>query len=149
MLRSSHLPNSQCNIVTLIIALLLSGLIIDLGGGPSHERTGFRVRRLVSSTRLAKLTKRWYEPVLETSRRFQSCRSREQYQHGPLLGICVCDHSSFFLVPGSGACRHVSTDAYSMQFVPICVVLRQKQKILARTSPKPCVVSFTGLQYST
>jgi len=28
--------------ITLIIALLLSGLIIDLGGGPSHERTGFR-----------------------------------------------------------------------------------------------------------
>ncbi|TFK71427.1 general APC amino acid permease [Pluteus cervinus] len=28
--------------ITLIISLLLAGLIIDLGGGPNHERIGFR-----------------------------------------------------------------------------------------------------------
>jgi len=33
--------------VSLIIALLLAGLIVDLGGGPNHERVGFRVCRLV------------------------------------------------------------------------------------------------------
>jgi len=30
--------------VSLIIALLLSGLVIDLGGGPDHDKIGFRVR---------------------------------------------------------------------------------------------------------
>lgn len=30
-------------LVSLIIALLISGLVIDLGGGPNHERIGFRV----------------------------------------------------------------------------------------------------------
>lgn len=29
--------------VTLIIGLLLTGLIIDLGGGPNGERIGFKV----------------------------------------------------------------------------------------------------------
>lgn len=29
--------------MSLIIALLISGLVIDLGGGPNHERIGFRV----------------------------------------------------------------------------------------------------------
>lgn len=44
---SLHLSNSQRNIVSLIIALLLAGLIVDLGGGPNHERTGFKVGRIV------------------------------------------------------------------------------------------------------
>ncbi len=29
--------------VTLIIGLLITGLVIDLGGGPTGERIGFRV----------------------------------------------------------------------------------------------------------
>lgn len=31
--------------ILLIIALILSGLIIDLGGGPDHHRTGFKFWR--------------------------------------------------------------------------------------------------------
>jgi len=29
--------------VTLIIGLIIAGLVIDLGGGPNHDRIGFRV----------------------------------------------------------------------------------------------------------
>ncbi len=32
-------------IVTLITGLILCGLIIDLGGGPDHERLGFKVSK--------------------------------------------------------------------------------------------------------
>ena len=34
------------NTVTMITGLILLGLIIDLGGGPDHDRRGFRVRVL-------------------------------------------------------------------------------------------------------
>lgn len=31
-------------VVTMIIGLILAGLIINLGGGPDHQRHGFQVR---------------------------------------------------------------------------------------------------------
>ena len=34
--------------MTLITGLILVGLVIDLGGVPSHERLGFKVRLLLS-----------------------------------------------------------------------------------------------------
>ena len=30
-------------LVTLITGLIIAGLVIDLGGGPDHDRIGFRV----------------------------------------------------------------------------------------------------------
>ena len=30
--------------ISLIVGLILAGLIVDLGGGPDHDRIGFRVR---------------------------------------------------------------------------------------------------------
>jgi yeast amino acid transporter len=32
-----------CGVVCMITGLILLGLIIDLGGGPDHQRIGFRV----------------------------------------------------------------------------------------------------------
>jgi len=29
--------------ISLIVGLILAGLVIDLGGGPNHDRIGFRV----------------------------------------------------------------------------------------------------------
>ena len=36
-------PHLTTVVVSLIIGLIFAGLIIDLGGGPNHERIGFRV----------------------------------------------------------------------------------------------------------
>ncbi|KAF9804049.1 hypothetical protein IEO21_09485 [Rhodonia placenta] len=38
----SHIDNVIDRAVTLITLLIIAGLIIDLGGGPDHERIGFR-----------------------------------------------------------------------------------------------------------
>ena len=35
--------------VSLITGLLIAGLVIDLGGGPNHDRIGFRVSFVPSS----------------------------------------------------------------------------------------------------
>ena len=56
--------------------------------------------------------------VLEKSRRLESCRSRQQYQHRSLFGIFGCDRSGLFLISGSGACRHVSMNPYRMWVIP-------------------------------
>jgi hypothetical protein len=42
-LHASCLALNLIHVVALILALLLAGLIVDLGGGPDHQRTGFRV----------------------------------------------------------------------------------------------------------
>ena len=86
--------------------------------------------------------------VLEKSRRLESCRSRQQYQHRSLFGIFGCDRSGLFLISGSGACRHVSMNPYRMWVIPTRVALHQKQKILAGTSPRLYDVSSIALPYS-
>ncbi len=44
------------HVVSTIIGLLLAGLVIDLGGGPNHDRIGFRASTPPNEHRVKWLT---------------------------------------------------------------------------------------------
>lgn len=93
----------------LITGLILTGLIVDLGGGPDHSRRGFQVRPLPLSHLVpAGLLRRSIcVLVLEEPWPYRRRRARQLGAHGPLLGHPFRLCPGCVLLPGYGARRDV------------------------------------------
>jgi len=92
-------------LVSLIIALLVSGLVIDLGGGPNHERIGFRVSDKLNTILTSFI---WHSSVLAQSRRNEPCSFCQWSWHRSFLSMDKCTRTCGLRLSGYGCCRNVN-----------------------------------------
>ena len=141
----------------LITGLILTGLIVDLGGGPDHSRRGFQVRPLPLPHLVpAGLLRRSIcVLVLEEPWPYRRRRARQLGAHGPLLGHPFRLCPGCVLVPGYGARRDVRLFRPFIVLVAAdlilspCAALRRRLRARGRTSPRPFAVCSTASSSST
>ena len=92
-------------LVSLIIALLISGLVIDLGGGPNHERIGFRVSDKLN-TNMASLI--CHSSVLAQSRRNEPCSFCQRSWCRSFLSMAKRTRTRGLRLSGYGCCCNVN-----------------------------------------